>query len=83
MQNYDYAGAFASLNLDNSKSVKDYVDNMQVRILDMNDEEMTFELIGVEPPIANALRRIMIAEVLKIGKTKIYQFIYTDSYHGN
>ena len=64
MSNYDYSGAFANLNIDNSKSLRDYLENMKVDVLDMDDEEMTFELSGIEAPIANALRRIMIAEVL-------------------
>lgn len=55
----------AALNIDNSKSVKDYIEKMKINVLDMNEQEMTFEMIGIEPPIANAFRRIMIAEVIR------------------
>lgn len=41
----------------------------------MNSEELVFDLIGAEPPLANALRRIMIAEVptMAIEKVTMWQ----------
>lgn len=41
----------------------------------MDDEEIIFDLIGVEPPLANALRRIMIAEIptMAIEKVEMWQ----------
>lgn len=37
----------------------------------MNDEEIVFDLIGAEPPLANALRRILIAEIPTIAIEKV------------
>lgn len=41
----------------------------------MDDEEIIFDLMGVEPPLANALRRIMIAEIptMAIEKVEMWQ----------
>lgn len=36
---------------------------LRVNIISDEDDEVVFDLIGVEAPIANALRRILIAEV--------------------
>ena len=37
--------------------------NMQINVISLNEEELVFDLIGVDASIANALRRILIAEV--------------------
>ena len=39
------------------------IKNSSIKIKELNDEEIIFELSGVEPPLANALRRILIAEI--------------------
>lgn len=38
-------------------------ENMKINILSKNEEEIVFDLIGVDASIANALRRILLAEV--------------------
>lgn len=44
-----------------------YLENLEKRlrvdIISLTEDEIVFDLIGVETPIANALRRIMLAEV--------------------
>ena len=49
--------------------------NCNIEILKLDDEEIVFDLIGVEPPLANALRRIMIAEIptMAIEKVNMWQ----------
>ncbi len=44
-------------------------------MLELNDEEIVFDLIGAEPPLANALRRILIAEIptMAIEKVNMWQ----------
>ena len=37
--------------------------NLKLKILSIHDNEMIFDLIGVDTSIANALRRILLAEV--------------------
>lgn len=38
----------------------------------MSDEEVVFDMTGVDPAIANTLRRIMIAEVPTVAIEKVY-----------
>ena len=40
--------------------------------MSMNSEEMIFDMIGVDPAIANALRRILIAEVPTMAIERVY-----------
>jgi DNA-directed RNA polymerase I and III subunit RPAC1 len=44
-------------------------------VLELNEEEIVFDLIGAEPPLANALRRILIAEIptMAIEKVNMWQ----------
>ena len=39
------------------------LDNIEIKILSLSKEEIIFDLIGVDPSVANALRRILLAEV--------------------
>jgi DNA-directed RNA polymerases I and III subunit RPAC1 len=45
-----------------------------VEIQDSNDLEMEFDLIGVDASIANAFRRILIAEVPTMAIETVYVF---------
>lgn len=49
-----------------------FKENLKINIISMNDEEMVFDLIGVEAPIANSLRRILISEVPTMAFENIY-----------
>ena len=40
-----------------------FKENFKVNVLSSDDREMVFELIGIDAPLANAFRRILIAEV--------------------
>lgn len=44
-------------------------------MIKLDDEEIVFDLSGVEPPLANALRRILIAEIptMAIEKVDLWQ----------
>ena len=55
--------------------MKDFIENSNIEILKLDDEEIIFDLIGVEPPLANALRRILIAEIptMAIEKVNMWQ----------
>jgi DNA-directed RNA polymerase I and III subunit RPAC1 len=56
-------------------SLKSFSDSTQIEILSLNEEEIVFDLKGVEPPMANALRRILISEIptMAIEVVNIYQ----------
>ena len=45
--------------------------NTDIKIKKCTDQEIIFDLIGAEPPLANALRRIMIAEIPSIAIEKV------------
>ena len=52
-------------------SLKHFAQTCDIDIRKLNDEEIVFDLIGAEPPLANALRRIMIAEIPTIAIEKV------------
>jgi len=47
---------------------------LKIRIVKKADLEMEFDLIGVDPSIANAFRRIMISEVPSMAIEKVYLY---------
>jgi DNA-directed RNA polymerase I and III subunit RPAC1 len=55
--------------------LRSFIENCSIEILKLDDEEIIFDLVGVEPPLANALRRIMIAEIptMAIEKVNMWQ----------
>lgn len=56
-------------------TIANFIDACKIKILSLDDEEMVFDLEGVEPPLANALRRIIIAEIptMAIEKVNMWQ----------
>lgn len=47
----------------NEGTVSNSLDNLKIKILSLTSEEIVFDLIGVDASVANALRRILLAEV--------------------
>lgn len=68
----DAAGAYASLGMDNSLVLEDFARNLQVHVTAQSPEEVDFDLVGVDAPIANALRRILLAEVPTMAVEKVW-----------
>jgi DNA-directed RNA polymerases I and III subunit RPAC1 len=60
----EHAATFASIKVDNSANLKNFMDNIKIRINEVTKTDMNFDIQGIDAPIANALRRIIIAEVL-------------------
>ncbi|CAG8759827.1 18721_t:CDS:10 [Dentiscutata erythropus] len=52
--------------------IKEFIKRFRVKIIRKEQYDMEFDLIGVDTAIANALRRIMIAEVPTIAIEKVY-----------
>ena len=69
---FEHPASFAAATgaLDPS-SLKHFAQNVNIEIKSMSADEMVFDLIGAEPPLANALRRIMIAEIPTIAIEKV------------
>lgn len=53
------------MGVDNSFNMEKFKENFKITNVSISDDEMeaVFDVVGIDPPIANALRRIMIAEV--------------------
>ena len=71
----DSAGHYASLGIDNSFSIEEFEKTMRFKITELSDEKVCFDMINVDPPIANSLRRVLLAEVptVAIEKVDLYQ----------
>ena len=54
------------------RSLADYIQGMRIDIKHRSDEEIEFDMTGVDASIANAYRRIMIAEVPIMAIEKVY-----------
>lgn len=60
---------------DNSFDLEKFRNEVEIRIQSSTEEQMVFDLIGVDTSFANALRRILIAEIptMAIDKVKLFQ----------
>jgi hypothetical protein len=50
-------------------------DRLKIKVISWNEEDIVFDLIGVDVSIANALRRIMLAEVLNSCEIAIFDIL--------
>ncbi|CAK9047106.1 unnamed protein product [Durusdinium trenchii] len=71
----DFCGAFAALGLDNSWDSKAFKKDFKIDIKTLTDEHVVFDMIGIDPPLVNAFRRVLIAEVptVAISRVTIHQ----------
>jgi DNA-directed RNA polymerase I and III subunit RPAC1 len=51
-----------------------FTENLKVDIIKSNELEMEFDLVGVDASIANAFRRILLAEVPTMAIETVYVF---------
>ncbi|KAJ7963595.1 DNA-directed RNA polymerases I and III subunit like [Quillaja saponaria] len=66
-----YSGAYASLGVDNSIRLDNFSKNFRVEVIRLEEDEMEFDMIGIDPAVANAFRRILIAEVPTMAIEKV------------
>ncbi len=59
----EHHSIFAPLGFDNSFDLEEFKKNFKIKIISYDENELVFDLIGVDAAIANAFRRILIAEV--------------------
>lgn len=57
------ANVYSALGVDNSWSFEEFAETFQIKINSLRGDTMEFDMIGADPSIANALRRILIADV--------------------
>lgn len=67
-----YSGAYMAYGVDNSLRLEDFCKNLRVEIISLNEEDIEFDLIGIDAAVANAFRRILIAEVPTMAIEKVY-----------
>lgn len=51
------------MGVDNSLRLDHFCNTFRVEVKRLNKEDMEFDMIGIDAAIANAFRRILIAEV--------------------
>ncbi|CAL1280132.1 unnamed protein product [Larinioides sclopetarius] len=58
------------------KTVEDLMKEFQIKIMRLDEEnmDMEFDMIGIGPPIANAIRRILLAEIPTMAIDKIHLY---------
>jgi DNA-directed RNA polymerase I and III subunit RPAC1 len=59
----NYSGAYAAMGVDNSVRLDNFCQNFKVEVKRFTNDDIEFDMIGIDPAIANAFRRILIAEV--------------------
>ncbi|XP_016464781.1 uncharacterized protein LOC107787692 [Nicotiana tabacum] len=70
-QNIQYSGAYASMGVDNSVRFEQFRNNFKVEVVRLDEDELEFDMIGIDPSLANAFRRILIAEVPTMAIEKV------------
>ena len=55
--------------------LEDFADNLDIKVLSLSEEDITFDIAGIDPSMANALRRIFISEIptMAIEKVNLWQ----------
>ena len=73
--NYEYAGAFHSINKDNALNLTDFSNNLELKIMEKTKTDAVIRIQGIDAPFANALRRIIMSEIetMAIDKVVMYQ----------
>lgn len=51
------------MGVDNSMRVDHFCSKFRVEVNRLTEDEMEFDMIGIDPAIANSFRRILLAEV--------------------
>lgn len=77
----DFCGAFAAIDLDNSWDLASFKKGFGIDITHMSEESVTFDMTGIDPPLANAFRRILIAEVPTVAISRVTMYQNTGVIH--
>ena len=67
-----FSGAYAAVGIDNAFSVASFRDRFGVEVTALDAEKVEFEMRGISPAIANAFRRILIAEVPTMAIERVF-----------
>lgn len=75
------ARTYQSIGYDNSLHMDDFRRKCIIEMYFSSDEEVLFDVIGIDAPIANALRRILLSEVSTIAIENVFVHINTSIMH--
>ncbi|XP_020572091.1 DNA-directed RNA polymerases I and III subunit rpac1 [Phalaenopsis equestris] len=70
-EDVEYSGAYAAMGFDNSLQLDDFHRNFKVEIKKLSNDVIEFDMIGIDASLANAFRRILIAEVPTMAIEKV------------
>ncbi|KAL0353494.1 UNVERIFIED_CONTAM: DNA-directed RNA polymerases I and III subunit rpac1 [Sesamum angustifolium] len=70
-ENLQYSGAYASMGVDNSLRLEEFRSSFKVEVISLTEDDMEFDMIGIDAAIANAFRRILIAELPTMAIEKV------------
>lgn len=70
------------MGVDNSVRLDSFCENFKVEVKRLTDSDIEFDMIGIDPAIANAFRRILIAEVMYLCFPSLYIYSSDDTLFG-
>ncbi|CAM6090467.1 unnamed protein product [Calypogeia fissa] len=71
-ESVQYSGAYMAYGVDNSLRLEDFRKNFKANILSLTEDDIEFEMIGIDAAVANAFRRILLAELPTMAFEKIF-----------
>ncbi|XP_010534813.1 PREDICTED: DNA-directed RNA polymerases I and III subunit RPAC1 [Tarenaya hassleriana] len=67
-----YSGAYASMGVDNSMRLENFSENFRVEVIRLTEDDLEFDMIGIDAAMANSFRRILIAELPTMAIEKVF-----------
>eukprot|EP00899_Mesostigma_viride_P025952 jgi/Mesvir1/6541/Mv16802-RA.1 len=68
----NYSSAYMGMGVDNGFSLESFKKGFRVDVKSLTDDTMVFDLVGIDVALANAFRRILIAEVPTMAVEKVF-----------
>lgn len=80
-ESVQYSGAYAAMGIDNSRGVEGFCNDFKVEIVKLTEDMIEFDMVGIDASLANAFRRILIAEVSCLYETAVvHLLVYLSAY---
>ena len=68
----EHAAAYQACGLDNSFSMERFRRDFRIEVQSLSEEQIVFDMIGIDAAIANAFRRILLSEVPTMAIEKVF-----------
>ncbi|KAG0464366.1 hypothetical protein HPP92_020004 [Vanilla planifolia] len=68
----EYSGAYAAMGFENTLQLDSFCRDFKVEIKRLTKDAIEFDLVGIDASLANAFRRILIAEVPTMAIEKVF-----------